>query len=221
MGDNEKFLELYKELEQSAIVAYGYREDGKAVTNLLRRPDMRDLQIKLKAARDLRNILSHYSGEVATASEELIEVLALALDRIRNKRRARDVMTPYQSIIFAQKESRILDMLQTMDERGYSYLPILEERRLLGIVTPKSLLSLVANHNSISDSTLFIEKMDSFRITPLTQHIGFASPEEHYDTLFRRFRDKSTKSRLDLILITDGGRKDGKLRGLITPNDLF
>ncbi|MBO5770406.1 MAG: CBS domain-containing protein [Spirochaetales bacterium] len=221
MDNKEKFLEIYKKLEQQAILTYGYREDGKAVSNLIRRPDMKDLQVELKAARDLRNILSHYSGEVATPSENLIQVLATALDRVTNKRKAKDIMTPYLSITYATKDSKILEMLKTMEEKGYSYLPILEERRLIGIVTPKTLLSLIASGNAISEETRFDERLDSFRITPLTMHIGFASPEESYESLFRSFRDKSTKSRLDLILITDGGKKDGKLRGLIVPNDLL
>lgn len=220
MEDRERFLELYKELEQRAILAFGYKDDGRAVSHLIKRPEMKDLQIALKAAREIRNILSHYSGEVATPSRKLILALEIALERVSKRRKVKDIMTPYSNLLSASKSDKVLEALTAMNEKGYSYLPILEDRMLIGLVSPKSILSLVTKPHLIDSETTFGALLKHFAITPLTQHVGFARLDDDRETIYRRFRSKSVSSRLDIILVTDSGDYRGRLRGIIVPNDL-
>ena len=205
MEDRERFLELYKELEQRAILAFGYKDDGRAVSHLIKRPEMKDLQIALKAAREIR---------------KLILALEIALERVSKRRKAKDIMTPYSNLLSASKSDKVLEALTAMNEKGYSYLPILEDRMLIGLVSPKSILSLVTKPHLIDRETTFGALLKHFAITPLTQHVGFARLDDDRETIYRRFRSKSVSSRLDILLVTDSGDYRGRLRGIIVPNDL-
>ena len=59
MDTTEEFLELYKQLEDIAVKRYNYPEDGKAVLNLEKRPEFRNIKAELSYCREVRMLLLH------------------------------------------------------------------------------------------------------------------------------------------------------------------
>ena len=59
MNNTELFLDLYKQLEQSAVLVYGFPSDGTAVSRLERVNQFKTMKSELKYCREVRALLVH------------------------------------------------------------------------------------------------------------------------------------------------------------------
>jgi len=112
-----------------------------------------------------------------------------------------------------------------MQRNDYSYIPIVDDHRIVGVFSTKTIMRLVAeNVTSVFSETLtFKDIMNYIRLVEEPNaHYGFVNPNVTVEDISLKFqRSKTRKVRLDMLFITDNGRSDGLLQGMITPSDLL
>ena len=59
MNNTDLFLDLYKQLEQTAVSVYGLPADGTAVSKLERFNEYKSIRAELKYCREVRALLTH------------------------------------------------------------------------------------------------------------------------------------------------------------------
>jgi len=112
-----------------------------------------------------------------------------------------------------------------MYRNDYSYIPIVDNHRIVGVFSIKTLLQIAAEDKiqELTERLSFQDIMDFIRITenPDNQY-DFIDPNtsvEDASWLFRRSNQR--KKKLDVLFITDNGKADGVLQGMLTPANLI
>jgi predicted transcriptional regulator len=122
-------------------------------------------------------------------------------------------------------EDSVLAAVKVMQHNDYSYIPIVENHRIVGVFSTKTLMQIVAENNSalLSESLKFNDIAGFIRLVeePMA-HYGFINPNTTVEDVSLKFqRSKKRKVRLDMLFITDNGRSDGVLQGMVTPVDIL
>jgi L-fucose mutarotase/ribose pyranase (RbsD/FucU family) len=122
-------------------------------------------------------------------------------------------------------EDSVLAAVKVMQRNDYSYIPIVENHRIVGVFSTKTLMRIVAENNSalLSESLKFRDIAGFIRLVeePMA-HYGFINPNTTVEDVSLKFqRSKKGKVRLDMLFITDNGRADGVLQGMVTPVDIL
>ena len=119
----------------------------------------------------------------------------------------------------------VLAAVKVMQRNDYSYIPIVENHRIVGVFSTKTLMRLVAENSSsiFSESLTFKDIMDYIRLVDESNaHYGFIDSNTTVEDVSLKFqRSKTRRVRLDVLFITDNGRSDGVLQGMITPGDIL
>ena len=119
----------------------------------------------------------------------------------------------------------VLAAVKLMQRNDYSYIPIVENHRIMGVFSTKTIMQLVAESNTthFSETLKFSEIADIIRLKEESEaHYGFIDPNMNMEDVNAKFqRSKTRKKRLDVLFITDNGKSDGLLQGMITPVDIL
>lgn len=219
-----QFLERYREIEEWALNNLNVTE----MKDLEQMPQYKSLRSSLSFCRILRNLLSHYDW--SKAGNDMIVVTDQAVRQVNNLYYALNPVTLMRLAIragqiFAPAPSDpVLAAIQVMQRNDYSYIPIVDNHQMVGVFSTKTLLSLIAGRNTfqLSDTMTFQDIADHIRIADESNaHYGFIDPNATVEDVSGKFqRSKTRKKRLDVLFITDNGRSDGRLQGMITPVDL-
>ena len=219
-----QFLERYREIEEWALNNLNVTE----MKDLEQMPQYKSLRSSLSFCRILRNLLSHYDW--SKAGNDMIIVTDQAVRQVNNLYYALNPVTLMRLAIragqiFAPAPSdSVLAAIQVMQRNDYSYIPIVDNHQMVGVFSTKTLLSLIAGRNTfqLSDTMTFQDIANHIRIADESNaHYGFIDPNATVEDVSGKFqRSKTRKKRLDVLFITDNGRSDGRLQGMITPVDL-
>ena len=119
----------------------------------------------------------------------------------------------------------VLAAVKLMQRNDYSYIPIVENHRIVGVFSTKTIMQLVAEKSSSAfpESLTFKDIMDYIRLEDEPNaHYGFINPNTNVEDVSLKFqRSKTRRVRLDMLFITDNGRSDGTLQGMVTPVEIL
>lgn len=205
----DRFLNLYRKLENyKSTNAQGYAFYKRKYAD------------ELNLFRELRNYLSHeefhgaypfaVSEAVTEALEKMLTEMYLTCEKIMNKR-----------ISIALLATPLEEVIKTMDDKHYSYVPILDEKkRVNGIISSESIISLLSEKKPFDKSVseylaLFSLKGQSKKYVFLSRRSSFYEAERLFTSL------GDDKKRVGLILITENGNPNEALLGIISPYDVF
>lgn len=114
-----------------------------------------------------------------------------------------------------------------MKEKGFSYLPILDNGQVVGIFSENTLFASLIEYELFyeQDKSRFIDK-EIFKYCEIDNHISerflFVKKNMFYEEIQNLFhRACETNKRLSMLLVTETGRKEEKLLGIITPWDVL
>lgn len=215
-----------------------YRETEEWVLNNLKVTDMKDLEqmpqyksirSNLAFCRMLRNLLSHYDW--TKADNDMIIVTDQAVRQVNKIYYAINPLTLMRLAvrageIFAPSPAdSVLSAVKIMQRNDYSYIPIVENHRIVGVFSTKTIMRLVAENNSVNlnEQLTFKDIADITNIVDEPNaHYGFINSNATVEDVSEMFqRSKKRRVRLDVLFITDNGRSDGLLQGMVTPVDLL
>ena len=229
MSRADEFLDLYKQLEQAAIDIYGFSPDGRAVSELERMRQYDDIRRELKYCREVRNFLSHnekiddkYSVE---PSESMLSLLQCTINRVENPGRCYEFSTKHPNILTATTDDFALPMMRLMSERGFSHVPVVENGAVKSVFSASTPFSYVLEHGTVSLT-------EETRISHFAQYLPMSKhTAESFRFLGRNtllsdaeviFMDSLKQARrIAMLFITEHGKRDEKLLGILTPHDLM
>ena len=220
-----QFLERYREIEEWVLNNLNVTE----MKDFEQMPQYKGIRSNLAFCRLLRNLLSHYDW--SKAGNDMVIVTDQAVRQVNNLYYSLNPMTLMRvairsgQIFAPSPEDSVLAAVKVMQRNDYSYIPIVDNHRIVGVFSTKTLMRIVAEDNSV----LFSENLKFRDIAGFTQladeptaHYGFINPNTTVEDVSLKFqRSKSRKVRLDMLFITDNGRSDGTLQGMVTPVDIL
>ena len=220
-----QFLERYREIEEWVLNNLNVTE----MKELEQMPQYKSLRSNLAFCRVLRNLLSHYDW--SKAGNDMVIVTDQAVRQVNNLYYSLNPMTLMRLAIragqiFAPSPlDSVLAAVKVMQRNDYSYIPIVENHRIVGVFSTKTLMRLVAENfsSAFSESLKFKDIMDFIRLVEEPNaHYGFINPNVTVEDVSLKFqRSKTRRVRLDVLFITDNGRSDGVLQGMVTPGDVL
>ena len=218
-------MERYREIEEWVLNNLNITE----MKDLEQMPKYKSIRSNLAFCRMLRNLLSHYDW--SKAGNDMIIVTDQAIRQVNNLYYSLNPVTLMRVAIRAGQifapspEDSVLAAVKVMQRNDYSYIPVVENHRIVGVFSTKTIMRLVAENNgvNISETLKFKEIADLIQLKDeLNAHYGFINPNMTVEDISLKFqRSKTRRMRLDMLFITDNGRSDGLLQGMVTPVDLL
>ena len=220
-----QFLERYREIEEWVLNNLNISE----MKDLEQMPQYKSIRSNLAFCRMLRNLLSHYDW--SKGGNDTVIVTNQAVRQVNNLYYSLNPVTLMRVAIrvgqiFAPSPSdSVLAAVKVMQRNDYSYIPIVENHRIVGVFSTKTIMHLVAESNTIhfSETLKFSEIADIIRLKEESEaHYGFIHSNMNLEDVNGKFqRSKTRRKRLDVLFITDNGKYNGTLQGMITPVDLL
>ena len=218
-------MERYREIEEWVLNNLNITE----MKDVEQMPKYKSIRSNLAFCRMLRNLLSHYDW--SKAGNDMIIVTDQAIRQVNNLYYSLNPMTLMRVAIRAGQifapspEDSVLAAVKVMQRNDYSYIPVVENHRIVGVFSTKTIMRLVAENNgvNISETLKFKEIADLIQLKDESNaHYGFINPNMTVEDISLKFqRSKTRRMRLDMLFITDNGRSDGLLQGMVTPVDLL
>ena len=220
-----QFLERYRETEEWVLNNLNVTE----MKELEQMPQYKGIRSNLAFCRLLRNLLSHYDW--SKAGNDMVIVTDQAVRQVNNLYYSLNPVTLMRVAIRAGQifspspDDSVLAAVKVMQRNDYSYIPIVENHRIIVVFSTKTLMRLVAENipSAFSESLTFKDIMDFILLVDESNaHYGFINPNLTVEDVSLKFqRSKTRKVRLDMLFITDNGRSDGILQGMVTPVDIL
>jgi predicted transcriptional regulator len=229
MNNTDLFLDLYKQLEQSAVTYYGLPSDGSAVSRLERLSQFKEIRNQIKYCREVRALLTHNPklGDdfAVTPSEAMIKTLQNVIDQVKEPPTCLDRAVKGSNILIAEPTDNVIEKMKVMKSFGFSYLPIMNNNRVVGVFGKDTVFAITLDGYDaiISDSTRFCDISSYTSVTRKDRNtFKFVSStmlvSEAEKTVVDAFRKKI---RINLLLVTETGRIDEPLLGILTPWDVM
>lgn len=214
----QKFLEKYKKLEEiEKRSSNRYEYIRHYYSN------------KLDTFRYLRNLLAHNTTEEfefpAIVADSILNDLENILNEVNEKVYFK--MIPFHKLYTAKMSSSLIDILNEMYTKNFSYIPVLDENDIIiGVFTENCILSYIAKNEIgiLYDNKTLLEEFKEF--IPLAKNQNeeflFFSRNEYYYKVKESFNNvyKDGK-RLSAVFITEAGKSNEKILGMITAWDIL
>ena len=224
-----EFLDLYNRLERLIRERYHLSRDGGAIAWLLNRDKApRALRDELDYCREVRNFLQHnerIDGSYAVIpSDAMLDALHATLSRFKAMGSADDVCTRREQIRVAALDDAVRPVLRDMAKHGYAHVPVLEDGRVVGVLSEGTVLAYL-----VDDMTLEIPQNATLRDLEARLSLGaheqgrfaFVARHEPADEVAELFQASLRQaSRLAMVFVTEHGKPDERLLGIITAWDL-
>lgn len=226
MSKTEQFLDLYKQLETACSNILGIQKNN-FISALSHRADFKNIGSELDYIRDVRNLLTHrpqidekYAVEPTDA---IIDLLESIIKKINDPLTAMEIMVPVSNILYGTFDSKVLSAMNEMYKKAFTHLPILDDQRVVGVFSDNTLMNYILHgNNEVSSDITFsqIEDVLSFNQHP-AETFRFVKRNELVSNISDLF-DKSLKDseRIGMIFVTEHGKSEEKLLGIITAWDV-
>ena len=229
---SEIFLELYKQLEQSAIDAFDLPSDGSAISRMERMAQFSSLRGRIKYCREVRALLQHQpkiDGNFAVIpSDEMIDMLRGLISRVKAPAKCYDIAVKRRDVLTARMEDSVCSILLDMRRRGITSTPIVNENdRVIGVFSEDAVISYLLDDGigtETLDDRLTISDISTYTTAFKRGHIIFRFISKDFsvynaEKLF--YSSLKNGERIGLLLLTETGQKNEPLLGIITPWDII
>ncbi len=230
MNNNDLFLDLYNKLD-SLLRTY-YNDDNfdnsminRRIIDLKKsnRNEKRLRGIKLNDIRNVRNLLTHSmknnGNDLFLVNNDLIEFLEAEIKSILNDKKAFEIMTPFDFLYYCELSSDIKETLINMRKLGHSTIPVLKDRKVIGIFNNDVIINALIDSNfkvslSMLKLNISLDSISAFYYEFISKNESFANIEEMFEI-------KKENKKLALLFVTENGNKNEKLLGIITLYDVL
>lgn len=227
MRNSDAFLAIFSEVEKWLRAATGadrtasfYQLVERAATST---PALRRYKDDLKEFADLRNAITHERTDDHVIAEPNQRALT-DFGRLRTALlQPPSVIPQFQRNVKSREDTEpIGKAVRDMREGSFSQLPVLKDGKVIALLTSETVVRWLANEVSND----LVSLMDT-TIAAVLPHV---EDREHYCFLPRtaslhnaidKFEEFASRGKdLDAILLSDAGRPDQKLLGILTVFDL-
>ena len=220
----EEFLDKYKQLENTVRNEYNLSNNDSVINFLISNKEFKAIENELDLCRDTRNLLSHnpkINGEyLVYPSEEMIKLLDEVIQKVTKPLKASNVMVKKSELCFRGMQDNVKEAMAAMKEHSYKYIPILEDGVLVGMFSAKTVLDIITSEgvDAFTDDVTFESISKYIAIENVSSKtfafVGNSTPLCEVKDIFKE--DIENKERINIIFVTQHGKSDEKLLGIIT-----
>lgn len=170
---------------------------------------------------ELRNAIVHNRLDTVQVIAEPHDSIVEQIEKIEKEITKPKLVIPQfeKQVHSFQLKDFLSDLLNAIEEQGYSKFPIFHEKEFKGLVTENGITKWLAKNKNASIIDTSIEeimpyqKVDNYQFIPKEATVYHAIEE---------FRDRiGHGSRMDALLITESGKPHEELLGIITAFDVM
>lgn len=139
-----------------------------------------------------------------------------------------DAMIKVKNMVKKKYQNTIRPVIKLMTENDYTHIPIVEGLNVVGVFSENTIFKITAQERKFKctrktkfeEIRKYIQLTSGLLDTEKNPVYMFAKPNELLSELIARFqKERETKDRIDIVLVTSTGRSDGEFLGLLTPTD--
>lgn len=227
----ERFIEMYRRIEDKLGEKYAGRriKYSSVIMQFINEPEGAEFSDELNTCREIRNILIHrpdvVGGPPLIPSDGTIKVLNAILDYLNAPPPAIDYATPAGRILKTDFEQNVIQLMKTMNKKGFSHTPVFEHGRFFGVFSVSTIFSYILDNPGAAIDEYFKVGMLK-KYLPIDKHsierFEFVPKDTNvWDVKEKLERKCSNKNkRLAAVFVTENGGIDEELLGIITPWDV-
>lgn len=229
----EKFLSIYNELDdymRRFLNSDNYADHGSLIRQMSEKNRLfQNYYSDLKLFAELRNLLVH--NPYPNNAKPLIiphDYIVKKYDNIRNAllypKKAIDVAIKRECIYTTSLDANAIDVMEAMDKNTYTHVPVMIGEKMIGVFSENTILTyLVQNKDTIILKDTKIAEFKKFigldkHTSEYFEFISRNTPLNDVEIIFQQ-RLKERK-RIAAVYITEHGKKEEKLLGMITAWDI-
>lgn len=229
MNNTDAFLEKYKQVEAEVRSQYNY--DGNSTFAFLQGlPKYKQMATTIKTCREVRNLLQHvpkYNGEYSIVpSDDLVTFLDKLIQKVSERKTCSDVGIRFKDIYWRALDDSVKEAMHVMRQRTYTHVPILDDKQhVIGVFDENSVFDYLADEGIIDvDEDLqfrSIQKYLSVSGREMEEFL-FLRPSAYVEDLEVLIDQAfNVSKRVGMAFLTQDGKKDSPLFGIVTPWDII
>lgn len=229
----DELLNLYNEIDH--FLRKEYKQDKFADHSFLiqelaaKNPVIARHQQVMRAVAQIRNSLVHnpipaVAQPIIQPDAQLVKTYSDIRTALLNPMKAMSIAIPSQQLFTSTLDAPLSKVIRAMDKNIFTHVPIIENDKMVGIFSENTLLSYFADAGEtiVTDDM----KMADFKdFLPLASHRGekfvFLPRNASLSRVYEVFNEAiKVRHRIGMIFVTEHGKADEKLLGIITAWDL-
>ena len=232
MSNAKDFMDKFKVLENLLRDKFNIEDYNKsALKEVEDIPQFRTIKGDLRYIRQIRNLISHkttINGEYPVEPHiKIVNKIQDIIDYINNPPKAYDKCVKINEVCYASKNEKIYPYMLAMKDNVFTHIPILEQGVVIGVFSENTLFGALIEDELVyeKEKTTFQNELIN-KYCCLTNHITETFSFIKKDLLLEDVKEMFLKSfknkqRLAMLFITQNGKKDEKLLGILTPWDVL
>ena len=228
-GSISIFRELCNKFEDLVRIKYKVKDDEGAFNKLSMQKEYKKFEKDINLIRKIRNLLSHgeckVEGKTAIEiNENIIEKLKEIISLLENPPL---VASRYITEMFVvDLEEKLENLIKAMNEKKISHVPVLDkDKKLVGVFSENTIFSKLSEDE-------IIEIGKEYKVKDYEKYIKLENHSSEYFDFIKRNEElasaqnlfnKSIKKdkKLVMLFVTENGKKNEKILGILTPWDLL
>ncbi len=234
-GNAEQFVQIYNQIDDYMRKRLGHDNNDGSYASRIRFLAKRDSSFRkyldiLISYGELRNAIVHDFGRdeyriIAEPYAEEVERYRKIKEKVMEPTLAFDEITLKADVLFSlAPEDKVSYVVSVMDKRNFNYAPVLLQGKVVGVFSPETIFSYLADQGEIKNTeemmvkalekytSLSSRRLEGFLFVP--KNTTVVDVEEYFG------QHHPNKQRLGVIFITEHGQVDEELLGMITIWDL-
>lgn len=224
----EKFLESYATLEKAVAMAFPRDKNKQHIVKCLMENRVGGIDWpRLQKLRIIRNTFSHNprkEGEdVYALNDSVLVFLNKVIETVKSLPKVGNVCKPLKQVYSCRLDTIISDVVSKMVKSVYSNVPVLDDQnKVIGVFSESTMLEMHMSGWTHKDTAMMKSVSD---LLPIKRHRADAFPfvaKISPVPYLRRLTEEALKEgkRIGLFLVTENGRADEPLTGILTVWDL-
>lgn len=228
-GSISIFRELCNKFEDLVRIKYKVKDEEGAFYILSNQKEYKKFEKDINLIRKIRNLLSHgeckVEGKTAIEiNENIIEKLKEIISLLENPPL---VTSRYITEMFVvDLEEKLEKLIKVMNEKKISHVPVLDkDKKLVGVFSENTIFSKLSEDE-------IIEIGKEYKVKDYEKYIKLENHSSEYFDFIKRNEElasaqnlfnKSIKKdkKLVMLFVTENGKKNEKILGILTPWDLL
>lgn len=226
MEPNDQFIRLYEALKTQINVIAGIDSTNMELTQACERSRrVLGYRSAIWHVRDVRNLIAHppanSRGPTVVATQDLIFRTQRLLEALTTVRTANKTGVPLNQLFTATTDTKLITMADTMRDKRYSHVPVLDERkRVIGVFNESAIFDYLVKQTivELTESMVVADIMDHCRLDAgHTESFRFVRPVTTEDEMLDALVNvEGDFTRVGALFVTASGTSTESLHRMIT-----
>lgn len=224
-----EFLDLYKQLEDALEEKYEgvKRKYSSVVMEFYKSANSEKVRNELDICREIRNLLTHNANigglPVVAPSAPIIEKLKGIIDFVKKPPLAMDYAVKGSGIMTASLNQKVLRLMSVMDKNGFSHAPVMKNGVFHGVFSAGTIFQYILyGGREITENTTVEDLSAHLPINAHKENYAFVARNSDFFEVREKFDKPIAKNqRISVVFITENGKENERLLGMIVPSDVL